>query len=350
MDFSKAFDKVCHNRLLFKLAQYNVNTETLRWISSFLKGREQRVLVDGKTSQSVPVTSGVPQGSVLGPILFLAFINDLPLYVTHSTVRLFADDTMLYLAISSTDDCQKLQSDLSKLEIWEQHWLMNFHPAKCQVIKFTKKRSKIDFDYILHGQILEEVESAKYLGVTFSNNFSFSKHIDTITAKANKSLGFIKRNIKVPNPQVKAHAFQTLVRPSLEYCSSVWHPDTDTLTNQIEMVQHRAARWVTKSYSRHSSIHAILNGLGWRELAFRRIDCRLVMLFKIVNGKVLIDPNNYFMFQRGGLYIKPVYARTLYYGASFFPSTIKLWNTLPASTLQATSVEGFKKCVNQIQH
>ena len=119
MDFAKAFDEVAHNRLLFKLSSYGVKGNTLGWIGSFLSGRSQKVVLEGKSSTSAPVLSGVPQGSVLGPALFLIYINDLPEYVTNSTVRLFADDTLLYLTIHSTSDCIKFQEDFNNLERWE---------------------------------------------------------------------------------------------------------------------------------------------------------------------------------------------------------------------------------------
>ena len=122
MDFSKAFDKVSHDRLIYKLDRAGINKQTRNWIKSFLSGRSQKVVIDGEESKSVPVTSGVPQGSVLGPILFLIFIDDMPEYTKHSQIRLFADDTIVYLTVSATNDCEKLQDDLKRLEKWEEDW------------------------------------------------------------------------------------------------------------------------------------------------------------------------------------------------------------------------------------
>ena len=133
MDFSKAFDKVPHQELLYKLSNYGVNIVTLSWLKSFLSNRKQRVVLEGVMSDQVPVSSGVPQGSVLGPILFLAYINDLPQYV-KSKVRLFADDTVIYLAIKSSVDCIQLQQDLLSLENWESDWKMEFNATKCNVL------------------------------------------------------------------------------------------------------------------------------------------------------------------------------------------------------------------------
>ena len=168
MDFAKAFDKVAHNRLLYKLSSYGVKGNTLGWIGSFLSGRSQQVVLEGKSSSSAPVLSGVQQGSVLGPVLFLIYINNLPEYVSNSTVRLFADDTLLYLTIHNSSDCIKLQEDLNNLERWELDWQMSFHPEKCEVIHITTKKKPIIHKYTLHGHTLSSVPKIKYLGVNIS--------------------------------------------------------------------------------------------------------------------------------------------------------------------------------------
>ena len=150
MDFSKAFDKVDHNLLIYKLFNLGVNVSTVSWIKSFLQSRSQSVVVEGKQSSSVPVMSGVPQGSVLGPCLFLAYINDLPDSI-KSRARLFADDTIVYMTISSQSDAQTLQDDLLKLglklEQWESDWSMEFNPDECEVIRVTKKHNPIIYPY-----------------------------------------------------------------------------------------------------------------------------------------------------------------------------------------------------------
>ena len=183
LDFSKAFDKVNHS----KLHQYGIRGNALSWIRAFLGNRSQMVVIEGEESRSVPVSSGVPQGSVLGPILFLVFINDLPEKLS-SQVRLFADDTAVYLTIGGLDDATVLQNDLDKLSLWESQWDMEFNPSKCQVVWVTTARKAINTVYTLHGQILEVVTNAKYL--------SWNSHIDRITGNANRTLGYIRRNIK----------------------------------------------------------------------------------------------------------------------------------------------------------
>ena len=169
-------------------------------------------MIDGEESESVPVTSGVPQGSVLGPILFLVYINDLPDEV-RSQVRLFADDTALYLTMESEDDSSALQNDLDILSAWESRWDMEFNPSKCQVVHVTGSKGPVNkTNYVLHGQVLESVTSARYLGVDIFSNLSWKTHVDRITGNANRTLGFIRRNIKTKMSKVRERAYNSLVR------------------------------------------------------------------------------------------------------------------------------------------
>ena len=162
----------------------------LAWILAFLGSRSQQVVIDGEESESIPVTSGVPQGSVLGPILFLVYINDPPDEV-RSPVRLFADDTALYITMESEDDSSALQTDLDILSAWETRWDMEFNPSKCQVVHATGSRKTVKTDYVLHGQVLESVPCARYLGVDISSGLTWNSYIDRVTANANRTLGFI---------------------------------------------------------------------------------------------------------------------------------------------------------------
>ena len=205
MDFSKAFDKVRHPRLVTKLKYYGIGGRTNRWVQSFLSGRTQRVVLEGEFSDDAEVLSGVPQGSVLGPCLYLFYINDLPESLV-SNIRLFADDTIVYLTIHSDSDTQVLQRDLDKLAEWETLWKMDFHLDKCEVLRVGRKRVMVQNDYTLHGKTLATADSAKYLGVTIASDLRWNKHIDTITSKANRTLGFLKRNLKINSTALKSTA------------------------------------------------------------------------------------------------------------------------------------------------
>ena len=196
-------------------------------------GRTQRVVVDGEASAWVPVESGVPQGTVLGPQLFLTFINNLPKAVS-SRVRLFADDCVLYRKVETNADCHALQEDLRSLEEWERHRCMSFNATKCSSIAITRKQKKVLHQYSLHNQILECVDSATYLGVELSSNLTWANHINKTCHKANRQLAFLQRNLPINRAHVKETAHKGLVRPILEYCSPVWDPYH---TYSVEMVQ-----------------------------------------------------------------------------------------------------------------
>ena len=180
MDFTKAFDKVPHRRLLYKLDYYGIRGSTHKWIASWLSEHSHKVVLDGHASDPVPVLSGVPQGSVSGPVLFHILLIDFPESI-RSAVRLFADDCVLYKNIKSPMDCQILQDDLTRLAQWGTDWQINFNVAKCHSMRVTRHLpdNQIKFDYTLHQHKLEQAQSAKYLGITITDNLDWGQHIST---------------------------------------------------------------------------------------------------------------------------------------------------------------------------
>ena len=345
MDFSKAFDVVPHERLLLKLNHYGIRGETHDWIRAFLSNRTQQVVVDGDKSSSAPVTSGVPQGSVVGPILFLVFINDMPESI-KARCRLFADDSIIYRDVSCDDDAKALQEDLDALHRWELDWGMSFNPSKCHIMHVSRKRQPLQHTYLLKGQALGVVNTAAYLGVHLSKDLTWHNHINKVTAKANKSLGFIKRNIQKAPTATKELAYKTLVRPSLEYASTVWDPHQKNLVSEVEKVQRRAARYVANNYEPRASVTNMLEELHWETLQQRRWKARTIMCFKIVHQLVAIPAIQLVpvpIATRGNqLKFIQIPARTNYYKFTFFPAVIPLWNSLPEEIAQATQLEDFK--------
>ena len=214
----------------------------------------------GEKSTYLPVDSGVPQGSVLGPSLFLYYINDIPTGL-DSTIRLFADDTIAYQVIKANSDALTLQRDFNKLAQWEQLWKMAFHSDKCNVLTISRNKTPVKFKYCLHGHVLESVDKAKYLGVTINEDLKWENHINNFCGKANKILGFLRRNLNSGSTSVKEQAYKSLVRPSLEYASSVWDPHLKSDINKMEMVQQRAARYVTNRQRNTSSVGDMLQHL-----------------------------------------------------------------------------------------
>ena len=340
MDFSKAFDKVDHQRLLLKLHRLGINTGVITWIQSFFSGRSQRVVLNGETSDACPVLSGVPQRSVLGPCLFIIYINDMPENM-QSNIRLFADDTIMYLTINNQSDCQDLQRDVSKLEIWEREWLMAFNPEKCEVIRITKAQDQVIFDYQLHGITLQTTKNAKYLGLNISDDLTWSRHINQTAAKGNNTLKFIKRNIQTHNSKIKETAYKTYVRPLLEYSSSVWDPWQKRYIKSLEMVQHRAVRYIFNDYGTTSSVTAMLNKLSLPTLENRRKISSLVMFYKINTGLVRISLPPYITPSLRNRFTIP-FSRINAQKYSFFPRTARLWNNLPHDLVSSPDLESFR--------
>lgn len=345
MDFSKAFDVVQHGSLLVKLKYYGIRGPTLDWIDSFLTNRSQRVVVDGEISEEAPVTSGVPQGSVLGPILFLVYINDMPECIS-STSRLFADDTIVYRPVASKKDCQALQNDLQSLERWEKLWGMSFNPSKCSIIRISRKKKPLILPYILKNEELNSAETAGYLGVTIAQDLSWNAHIAKVIAKGNRSLGFLKRNIQTKSVITKTNAYNTIVRPTLEYAASVWAPGYKTLISAIETVQRRAARYVCNNY-RRESVTNMLKTLGWESLEQRRNKSRVSVMFKIVNQLIAIPATqlvrNTAPTRGHRLKFHRIATRTNYHKDSFFPTAISLWNALAPEIAELKDPDRFRE-------
>ena len=345
LDFSKAFDTVPHDGLLSKLKHYGIDKHIWNWISNFLKYRKQCVVVDGIESSLVDVDSGVPQGTVLGPILFLLHINDLP-SVIDSQVRLFADDCLVYKQIKSNSDQISLQKDLNSLESWGTKWGMRFNAAKCNIMRVSRKRSPLLHSYSLTGQVLEEVTDTKYLGVTMSSNLHWSKQISIITNKANAKLSFLRRNLKVCPENLKELAYFSLVRSFMEYSATVWDPYQKFNVDKIEMVQRRAARFVKGKYRRTESVTLLLDSLGWPSLARRRSDARLILFYKVINNLAAVPYEHLLEDAYKGTRRKhshkfrQIRYQTSQYGQSFFPKTISAWNQLEIADLP--SIDMFK--------
>ena len=198
--------------------------------TNFLSIASCRVVINGEFSEWVHVKSGVPQGTVLGPLLFLLYINDLPDNIS-SSVKLFADNFVMYNTIKGQSDSSQLQSDLDTL------WQIRFNATKCFVLRLSRARSPKQFKYTLGGTTLAETTSHSYLGIEITGDLKWGNHIHSITAKANRALGFIRRNLYSCPKELKATAYQTLVRPHLEFSCTVWDPYTQELKDQLEKVQ-----------------------------------------------------------------------------------------------------------------
>lgn len=284
LDFAKAFDSVPHERLLYKLEQYGIVGSLLTWFRNFLVGRQQRVIVRGSCSSWTTVKSGVPQGTVLGPILFLIFINDLPDGIT-SKIKLFADDTKVYRVLKDKDtNSNELQLDLDKMSNWTNTWQLCFNPDKCEVMRITHRRDFSTPEYYLSAKKLNVVNQFKDLGIIMSNYLSWNDQVNAVVNKANRVLGIIKRTVGTSNKNIFALLYKTLVRPILEYAVPVWSPYLVKNVKALEGVQRRASRMTLNQRRGEMPYDKRCEILKWDTLEKRREYYSLIECYKTVFG------------------------------------------------------------------
>ena len=233
---------------------------------------------------------------------------------------------------------------------------MEFNPSKCTVLHITRARTPVQSSYSLHGQILKSVSSAKYLGVNLTADLTWKEQVQKASTAGNRTLGFLKRNIRSKNPGIRSVAYKAMVRPTLEYASAVWSPYTKQDIDKVEMVQRRAARWVMHDYSRTSSVSSMLDHLKWRSLQDRRSDARLCLFFKIVHRLVAIEMPPYIQHPVRGsrlshsLSFRQIHTHVDYYKYSLFPLAVFQWNSLPADIAMLPRLESFRRAIGTISH
>lgn len=351
LDFAKAFDKVPHHRLLMKLRRHGIGGSVLAWIEEWLKERRQRVCIKGAHSGWKSVLSGVPQGSVLGPVLFLVFINDLDTGI-DSMVFKFADDTKLLSVANDVIDCESLQKDLNTLVSWSRDWQMQFNVDKCKVMHFGHKNG--NFEYYMDRNALKSVFSEKDLGIEVASDLKSTTQCVAACKKANRMLGMVYRHIVNKTPDIMLRLYKTLVRPHVEYCVSAWSPCYRKDKELIERVQHRFTRMV------HSMSHLEygerLRRLNLWTLEERRNRADLIEVFKIYTGLTMVRLTDFFTLNSGikgtrGHTAKLVKVRCEKNTRKHFFSlrVIDRWNALDEETVAAPSVGAFKSRLNKIR-
>ncbi|KAK3099864.1 hypothetical protein FSP39_010887 [Pinctada imbricata] len=348
MDYQKAFDTVPHKRLLQKMKAYGVIGPIHGWVKSFLSDRRQVVMVNGENSSWKDVTSGIPQGSVLGPLLFVLFINDLPNTVKSDTY-LFADDTKIFKIITTPEDSNTLQEDLNTLNTWSDNWLLRFHPEKCKVMYIGKKSDR-EPQYYLKDTVLQQAEDEKDIGVIIDRNLSFDKHISEKVNKANSMFALLRRTFRYMDCKTFVPLYKTLVRTHLDFASSVWAPYKQKHIEQIEAVQRRATKQLPGM--KELSYPERLRKLKLPTLSYRRIRGDMIEVFKILTGKYDKDASHCLKLwkdmavrssERGHnmkLYLQR--AKSQIRRNTFAIRTVQTWNGLPDSVVSATTLNTFK--------
>ena len=244
-DFTKAFDKVCHNILFDKLTKLEFPNHLILWIHSYLNNRNQQVRYFSCLSSPQKVASGVPQGSKLGPLLFILYINDLSTYIKHALLLLYADDCKLVMQINSPFDSFKLQSDLSALEEWSMRNLIPLSIPKCAVMHTYRCHSPFFFDYTLNTQPLKKVTSYKNLGMIFDDKLKFREHINSVSSKCMRNMGWIRRQSKsFKKTSTIRILYNFFVLPHLYYASPIWSPFRDVDIKKLELVNHQLIRYI----------------------------------------------------------------------------------------------------------
>ena len=305
------------------------------------------VVMDGEKSFPCDVLSGVPQGTVLGPILFLIFINDIGERL-NSNINLFADDCALHRNIRSEEDSYILQNDLKMLYDWTKRWKMEFNVSKCYSLTVTLNKNKIQTNYRINEELVENVNSYKYLGVYISSKMQWNETVDHMVSKANSTLGLLKRNFSACSSGIKEKLYLSLVRPKLEYSCEVWSPSSMELKQRIEMVQRNAARFVAGNYNRRSSVTDMLGCLNWETLESRRTCLQLKLLHKMFTCQVALKLSDFFQINHcrylrhsHSKKLMQKFARVDVVKNSFFYCVIPKWNSLPEHIINQTNSDTF---------
>jgi len=351
-DVSKAFDKVWHKGLLYKLHKTGVRGRLLSWFENYLSQRLQRVVIKGQHSSWGGIEAGVPQGSVLGPLLFLVYINDLVDEV-DCAIKLFADDTTLYVTFDDQDACAvSLNTNLTKIKKWADTWLVNFNPTKTECMTISLKRNVVKIPVCYDNKPLTDVNQHKHLGVTFNNKLTWNDHIQSLLLRISKlkDVMFYLKN-KLARSTLE-HIYKSFVRPKLEYASIVWADCSESNKMLLERCQSAFARVVTGARKGTSSV-LLYKEVNWPSLEDRRRESILIFMHKLFYGNcpeylgsLLPEHNVTSQYNlRQSHSIPHVMARTEKYRKSLIPMGVRLWNNLPLNIQSLEDLGEFKKAI-----
>ena len=348
-DVSKAFDKVWYQGLLYKLRKNGIKGNLLHWFQDYLTDRKQRVIIRGESSSWGSIMAGVPQGSVLGPLLFLIYINDI-VDVVNCNLKLYADDTCLYV---TTDDpvssATCLNNNLDNVLSWSRQWLVNFNPNKTKSMIISNKKSNhppLYFD----GQPIEEVDNHKHLGIILNNKLNWKDHVSNIVKSVSKLLDVMHKLHKDLDRKSLETIYQSFVRPKLEYACIIWDDCFDQDTESLEKCQLRAARIVTGA-KRGTSHEKLYEETKWTKLKVRREQYKLCFTYKVVNNvtpEYLVEilpnvVNKQYLLRNNN--IEQYRCRTEKYYRSLFPDIIRKWNNLDEILKAQPSYSVFKNLI-----
>ena len=369
-DFAKAFDSVNHDIILYKLKiKFNVDGRLLKFIANYLRDRYQRVLIGGKLSSPKCAKSGVPQGSILGPLLFVLFINDLADGLSPGTqLSLYADDTKIWRSIITENDNSCLQKDIDYLYDWSIRNKMKFHPCKCKVLSVTGKMPQsllsvlpfTRFTYSLGVDMLDCVDEEKDLGVIVTAQLNWNEQCDKIYSKANQKFGLLKRTCHFVIDKIRRRVlYLTLVRSQFEHCSIIWRPLTNAKTTKLESLQKRAIKWIlgeeNLSYTSFTTYIQKCRHLNILPLSVRFDFLDLLFFYKVVYGLVPTELPPYLTPYSGITRLRSSHLDYLCFVSiitprtstnalahGFFYRTYNKWNNIPLEIRQLLCLTEFK--------
>jgi len=350
-DISKAFDRVWHEGLIHKLRLSGISGNLLSWLKDYLHERTQCVVISGCQSDPLPINAGVPQGSILGPLLFLIYINDIVRDI-HCPIRLFADDTTLYIIVDNpVDAANHLNTDLAKIHSWADKWLVTFNPSKTESLVVSRKINRpIHPPLFFNDCQITEVSSHKHLGLTFSDTCSWHDHIESVKKKAWQRLNVMRTFKFTLDRKSLLSIYTTFIRPILEYADIVWDNINTQDEIELEKIQQEAARIISGG-TRLASLQNLYNETALEPLKNRRTKHKLTQFYKMYNS--LAPPYLCTLIPssvgersayplRNSNNIRSIQCKSQLFTRSFLPSTINLWNNLPESVRTAPSLSAFK--------
>ena len=354
LDMSKAFDRVWHEGLIFKLKSYGISGSLLILIQNFLSGRSQRVVLNGQVSDWVEILAGVPQGSILGPLFFLIFINDLPVGL-ESKAKIFADDTSLFsLILDQVRSYNELTRDLDKISEWAYQWKMSFNPdpsKQAVEVCFTRKLDQPNPPVLnFNGSAIAVQECQKHLGLVLDKKLAFDHHLNEKILKANKGIGLLNRLRKFLPRDSLVTIYKAFVRPHLDYGDIIYDcPENATFAQKLESIQYNACLAITGCF-RGTSREKLYSELGFESLSDRLFSRRLIFFYKIVKGLAPRYLADYLPPIRiANLRVRPpfqtLYCRTNRYRSSFFPYCIAEWNKLDSRIRDLPTISCFKRAI-----
>jgi hypothetical protein len=351
LDFSKAFDKVWHDGLKYKLKMNGIAGNLYRWFIDYITNRKQKVVINGQSSTWEHLRGGVPQGSVLGPLLFLLYINDLTQAITSCDIRLFADDTcLIYSGKDSLAMQQALQNDLNKVQLWADKWLMNFSHGKSESLIINRKSHKDNnLTVYLNNDPIKEISHHKHLGIWISNNLSWSYHFDQITLNCGLKLNLMRSLMWRLDRKSLETIYVAFIRPKMEYCDNLFAGAPQVQLNKLKKIEYEAFRIISGAIAKTSSA-TIFDELQFQSLEDRRNAHTLLFFYKIHSGKApkyLLDilagyiRKKLYMTRDCSQYFVP-FTRSTNFLNSFFPRTIRIWNEIDPAVRRLDSISQFK--------